>query len=215
VPQRVAVPAGLGFAHAITTLLTVVTALELIEPAPDPGLEALADAVDAEAERCQPGHEPFVNPAKSLALRLAEHTPLLWAADPAALAVARHGAVTLATQAGVVAHAEDLAQAGTETGLCRAVDMAEREHDVFRDPFDDPEPAGLPPRLLLVGTGEEDPQAVSRLRLGREWPGADIVHPVEEVPRGTRDAVLLRSVLLAVRLDMAAIYLGLAQTGTA
>jgi hypothetical protein len=35
------------------------------------------------------------------------------------------------------------------------------------------------------------------------------------VPRGTRDAVLLRSVLLAVRLDMAAIYLGLAQTGTA
>ncbi len=213
VPPRIPVPAGLGFAHAITTMVSVVTALELVEPTPEPGLEALADAVDAEAERCQPGHEPFVNPAKSLALRLAEHTPLLWGADPAALAVARHGAVSLATQAGVVAHAADLGQAGTETGLCRAVDMAEREHDVFRDPFDDPDSGGLPPRLLLLGTGEEDPQAVSRHLLGREWPGADVLHPVDEVPRGRRDAVLLRSVLLAVRLDMAAIYLGLAQTG--
>ncbi|TCK20541.1 SIS domain-containing protein [Pseudonocardia endophytica] len=215
VPPRVPVPAGLGFAHAITTMLSAVTALELLSPAPAEGFEALADAVDAEAERCQPNHEPFVNPAKSLALRLAEHTPLLWGTDPAAVAVARHGAVTLATQAGVVAHAADLAQAGTEGGLARAVDMAEREHDVFRDPFDDPDPGALPPRLLLIGTGEEDPQAVSRMRLGREWPGADVVHPVEEVPRGTRDAALLRSVLLAVRLDMAAIYLGLAQAGGA
>lgn len=215
VPPRVAAPAGLGFAHAITTMLATVTALELVEPAPEPGLEALADAVDAEAERCQPNHEPFVNPAKALALRLAEHTPLLWGADPAAAAVARHGAVTLATQAGVVAHAADLAQAGTETGLARAVDTAERQHDVFRDPFDDPDAGGLSPRLLLIGTGEQDPQAVSRHRLGREWPGADVVHPIEEVPRGTRDAALLRSVLLAVRLDMAAIYLGLAQGGGA
>ena len=216
VPPRVPVPAGLGFAHAITTMLSVVTALELLAPAPEPGLEALADVVDAEAERCQPGHEPFVNPAKALALRLAERTPLLWGVDPAAAAIARHGAVTLATQAGVVAHAADIGQAGTESRLCRAVDEAEREHDVFHDPFDDDGAgAGLPPRLLLIGTGEEDPQAVSRHRLGRGWPGADLVHPVEEVPRGSRDAVLLRSVLLAVRLDMAAIYLGLAQTGTA
>ena len=88
-------------------------------------LEALADALDAEAERCQPAHEPFVNPAKALALRLAERTPLLWGVDPAAAAVARHGALALATHAGVVAHADGLAQAGTLAGLRVAVDLSD------------------------------------------------------------------------------------------
>ena len=46
-------------------------------------LDALADQLDAEAERNQPGHEPFMNPAKALALRLDGHTPLLWGTDAA------------------------------------------------------------------------------------------------------------------------------------
>ena len=44
--------------------------------------EALADRLDDEAERSGPRHEAFVAPAKALALRLAEHTPLLWGTDP-------------------------------------------------------------------------------------------------------------------------------------
>lgn len=216
VQPRIPVPDGLGFAHVLTTMLVAVTEMELLEPSPEAGWEALADALDAEAERCHPGHEPFVNPAKSLALRLAEHTPLLWGADPVATAVARHGAVALSTRAGVVAHVADLVQAGTETGLCRAVDLGEAEHDVFRDPFDDPAGSDAPPpRLVLLGTGEEDPQQVSRRRLGRGWPGADLAHPIEEVPRGTRDAPLLRAAVLAARFDIAAVYLGLATSGTA
>ncbi|WP_238591929.1 SIS domain-containing protein [Pseudonocardia sp. EC080625-04] len=210
VEPRIPLPEGLGFAQALTVALTTVTELELLGPAPD--TEALAEVLDEEAERCQPGHEPFVNPAKSLALRMAERTPLLWGADPAAAAVARHGADALATHAGVVAQADGLGQAGTLAGLRVAIDLGERENDIFRDPFDDPEPAaaGLPPRLVLLGTGEEDPQMVSRRLLGREWPNADVAHPVEEVPRGTRDAVLRRALLLALRVDIAAVYLGLA-----
>ena len=47
-------------------------------------------------------------------------------------------------------------------------------------------------------------------RTGRGWPVGDLLHPVEEVPRGTRHAVLLRAAVLASRLDVAAVYLGLA-----
>ena len=107
----------------------------------------------------------------------------------------------------------DLGQAGTLAGLRVAVDLAERSAGVFHDPFDDADPdrdAAPAPRLVLLGTGEEDPQAVSRRTLGREWPNADVAHPVEEVPRGTRDAVLLRAAVLALRVDIAAVYLGLA-----
>ena len=68
---------------ALAVGLAVVSALDLL-PAPlDAGLDALADLLDAEAERNQPGHEPFMNPAKSLALRLDGHTPLLWGTDAA------------------------------------------------------------------------------------------------------------------------------------
>lgn len=42
------------------------------------------------------------------------------------------------------------------------------------------------------------------------WPIADVAHPVEEVLRGTRHAVLLRAGILALRFDIAAVYLGLA-----
>lgn len=210
VEPRIPLPEGLGFAQALTVALVTVTELELLAQAPD--TDALADALDEEAERCRPGHEPFVNPAKSLALRLAERTPLLWGTDPAAAAVARHGAAALATHAGVVTQADGIGQAGTLAGLRTAIDLGERAEDIFRDPFDDPEPdaAAPPPRLVLLGTEEEDPQLASRRVLGREWPNADVAHPVEEVPRGTRDAVLRRAGLLALRADIAAAYLGLA-----
>ena len=73
-----------------------------------------------------------MNPAKSLALRLAEHTPLLWGTDPLAAAVAEHAAAALATHAGVVAHAADIAQAATATALRRALDTAARARHLPR-----------------------------------------------------------------------------------
>jgi hypothetical protein len=47
-------------------------------------------------------------------------------------------------------------------------------------------------------------------RTGRGWPSGDLLHPLEEAPRGTPDATLLRAAVLASRLDVAAVYLGLA-----
>ncbi|NIB30735.1 hypothetical protein HBB16_01720 [Pseudonocardia sp. MCCB 268] len=48
-----------------------------------------------------------------------------------------------------------------------------------------------PPRLVLLGTGEKDPQLWSAGVLGREWPTADVL-PVERCPRHL-DAVLRRA----------------------
>ena len=212
VEPRIPVPPGLDLPRALAVGLAVVAALELL-PAPlDPQLDELADQLDAEAERNQPGNEPFMNPAKALALRVDGHTPLLWGTDAAAAAVATHGAFALATHAGVVAHADEIGRAAQATGLRRALDTAARGRDIFHDPFADDlgEPAAAPPRLVLLATGDDDPVQVTLRRTGRGWPSSDVLHPVEEVPRGTRHAVLLRAAVLASRLDVAAVYLGLA-----
>jgi hypothetical protein len=116
----------------------------------------------------------------------------------------------------VVAHADEIGRAARAAGLRRALDLAARERDIFHDPFADledgglPDPAALPPRLVLLSTGDDDPGQVALRRTGRGWPSGDVLHPVDEIPRGTRHAVLLRAAVLASRLDAAAVYLGLA-----
>jgi hypothetical protein len=212
VEPRVPVPAGLDLPRGLAVALAVVAALELL-PAPlDPGLDVLADQLDAEAERNQPGHEPFMNPAKTLALRLDGHTPLLWGTDGPAAAVACHGAAALAAHAGVIAHADDIGRAAQAAGLRRALDVAARGRDVFHDPFADDlgDPAPAPPRLVLLATDDDEPGQTALRRTGRAWPASDVLHPVEEVPRGARHSGLLRAAVLASRLDVAAVYLGLA-----
>jgi hypothetical protein len=116
-----------------------------------------------------------------------------------------------------VAHADEIGRAAEATGLRRALEVAARGRDIFHDPFADPyadgaldEPAPLPPRLVLLSTGDDDPGQVTLRRTGRGWPSDDLLHPLEEVPRGTRHAELLRAAVLASRLDVAAVYLGLA-----
>ena len=207
---RIPVPPGLDLPRALAVGLATAGALDLLDAATGPVLDELADALDAEAERNQPGHEPFMNPAKSLALRLADHTPLLWGTDPLATAVAEHAATALATHAGVVAHAGDVATAATATGLLKVLDRGAAGADVFHDPFDDPGAEAPPVRLVLLAVGDDDPAQAALRRAGRHWPSADVAHPVEEVARGVRHAALLRAGLLAARFDIAAVYLGLA-----
>jgi len=207
ITPRIPVPPGLDMARALAVGLCTVAALGLV--ALPPGLGELADLFDAEAERNQPGHEPFMNPAKALALRLAGHLPLLWGIDPPAAAVAGHAAAALAWHAGVVAHAAEISWAATAEGLVRALDAVGSARDVFHDPFDDPV-AVTAPRLVLLATGDDDPGQVMIRRTGRPWPSVDLLHPVEEVARGTAHATLLRMALLASRFDAAAAYLGLA-----
>jgi hypothetical protein len=212
VEQRIPVPPGLDLPRALAVGLVVVSALGLLATPLHPALDPLADELDAEAERNQPGHEPFMNPAKSLALRLAEHTPLLWGTDALGAAAAVHAAGALATHAGVVAHADEVGRAAATTGLLRELDRSARDSDVFHDPFEDSDggAGAAPARLVLLATGEDDPGQVTLRRAGRRWPSADVVHPVDEIARVVPHAPLLRAGLLASRFDVAAVYLGLA-----
>lgn len=209
---RVPVPAGLDFPRALAAVLVTVAALDLLTP----DLEVLATELDRESERNHPSHESFVNPAKALALRLADRAPLLWGTDAAGVALARYAAATLAAHAAVIAHAADAAEAARAPALQRAL-AGTGEDDIFHDPYDDPMEVSVgtttlpaPPRVVLLSTEDENPSAAVLRRAGRDWPSADRLHPVEEIPLGTPHAALRRAALLATRFDLAALYLGLA-----
>ena len=147
-------PPGFCFTRALTAGLLVVRALGLLRT----DTEVLADELDVEAERNHPVHESFVNPAKSIALRLADRTPLLWGLDDVATAVAARAAATLAGFGGVVCDAAGYSQAATRTALHRAALRAGSGTDIFADPDEQPlEGAGTPLRvqLLAVRQGPE------------------------------------------------------------
>ncbi|MDD7916555.1 SIS domain-containing protein [Actinomycetospora callitridis] len=198
---------GLDTATVLATGLAVARSLELL----DLDLDVLADRLDAEAERDGPRGEAFVNPAKSLALRLAERTPLLWGADPVAALLAGYGATVLATHAGVVAQATSVAAATTQPALRARLQETSGEASIFADPFDDPSPAAPPPRLVLLAARED--LAVRRLvaDVGARHPGADVLE-IDDVDLAGEGPVAdaLRAAVLATRLDFTAVYLGLA-----
>jgi Bacterial phospho-glucose isomerase C-terminal SIS domain len=207
---RIPVPPGLDFPRALAALLVTVTALGLLAA----DLDELAGDLDRELERDHPSHESFVNPAKALALRLADHTPVLFGTDPAATAVARYAAATLAAHAAIIGYAADAGEAARAPAL-QCVLAADPAGGIFHDPFDD-QPGGsgsaalpAPPRVLLVSTEDGDPRAAVLRRAGRDWPAADSLYPIDEVPHGMPNAALRRAVLLASRFDVAALYLGL------
>lgn len=198
--------ADLDAPTVLAALLAVTTALDLLRV----DHQALADLLDAEAERDGPRGEAFVNPAKTLALRLADRTPLLWGVGPVATAVASYGAGALATHAGIVAQATSLAAASGQPALHGRLGEESSEASVFADPFEDP-PSAPSPRLVLVGVAED----VGTRRLAADaaarWPGADVLELDDVDATGdTPAATAVRAAVLAARFDFTALYLGLA-----
>ena len=199
---RVPVPAALSFGHVFAVGARVLVELGLLSCDGD----GIADELDAEAARSRPDNEPATNPAKSLALRLADRSPLLWGLDPVSTAAGEHGAFALAAHAGVVCDVAELAQAATRPALHRAATTEDSGRDLFADPED--QPVAL--RVFLL-SARHDARAEAGERAAAEaLPGADLLTPGEAV----REDAAARSALLALRFDLAAVYLGLA-AGTA
>ncbi|HWE91594.1 MAG TPA: hypothetical protein VG317_19190 [Pseudonocardiaceae bacterium] len=196
-PPRV--PAGSSFPRALAAGLLLLNTLGLHRT----DLDVLADELDREAERDHSNYESFVNPAKSLALRLADRTPLLCGLDPVATAVAEHAVDTLGELAGMVAEAAGYPQVLTRTALHRAAVSGSSGADIFADPEDSP--GGLL-RVLLLAVAD-DPAALATRHAATEMlPGADVLAPAEETSGGPA----VRAAVLALRCEMAAVYLGLA-----
>lgn len=204
---RLDIPPGLVLPRALAAGLLLLDTLGLLRT----DAEGLAGELDREAERAHPGHESFVNPAKSLALRMAEHTPLLWGTDRVATAVATHGAASLAAHAGVVAHAAGIGEAMSLSILRREAAGGAAGSDVFHDPYLDA-PGGnwpSPVRPLLLGIEPGPGTALATEAL----PDAESVSADAEleVAPGDPTAPACAAGVLALRLDLAALYLGLAR----
>lgn len=203
-PRRVPVPPGFGFARALTAGLVLLDTLGVLAADTNP----LADELDSEAERNHPGQESFVSPAKSLALRLADRTPLLWGLDPVATAVAGCAAHAMAAHAGLVCDHAGYDDAGTRPGLARVAVQAGSDASIFADPDD---PVTAPPlvRLLLLAVEVGDRQRAAMATATDRFPGADLLAPFEELGDAGTVAPICAAVL-TLRFEMAAVYLGLA-----
>ncbi|HEY7591750.1 MAG TPA: hypothetical protein VH969_01245 [Actinophytocola sp.] len=201
IPPRVPVPPGFGFTRALAGGLITVTTLELLRT----DLEMVADELDREAERDHMQHESFVNPAKSLALRLAERSPLLWGLDDVATGVAWYAAQALATHTDLVCDVAAYPHATSRTALHRAATRAAAGTDIFADP-EDADPAAVSPlRVFLLAVSAVASDPVRRVAVDT-FPAADLLDPAEEI---TADETTCAAVL-ALRFQLAALYLGLA-----
>jgi hypothetical protein len=196
---RIDLPVGFGYPRALAAGLILFDTLGLLRT----DLAGLADELDREAERDHASYESFVNPAKSLALRVADHTPVLCGLDSVATAVAAHAAEVLAGFAGVVASNAGYPQIRSRRVLYRSAIGASNTEDIFADP-DDAMQGG--PRVLLLSITDEPQAIANRLAAIDDLPGADLLLPGEE----SDGSAAVRAAVLALRFEMASVYLGLA-----
>ncbi|MGH3673542.1 MAG: SIS domain-containing protein, partial [Pseudonocardiaceae bacterium] len=176
--------------------------------------EVLAGELDREAERDHIAHESFVNPGKSLALRLVARTPLLWGTDPVATAVAGHCAGALAAQAGVVAHAAGFHEAAALPVLFQQATRAGGEAALLHDPYEEQPGSGVSPvRPVLLGVQPVPGSEQERAAALETLPHADVVTADEELMVRPSDpgAAACAAAVLALRFDFAALYLGLSR----
>lgn len=139
--------------------------LSRIDLGPETDPEEVATALDDVAVTCSPHRDLAVNPAKMLAIALADSTPLLWGGSVLAARAARRIAESVRRASGRTAVAGDAEHLLPLVG-------AAKPHDVFEDPFaEGDEPMDRRPMLLLLDDGCED-QSVAEQR-GRLTAEAD------------------------------------------
>ncbi|EME63967.1 hypothetical protein H074_05109 [Amycolatopsis decaplanina DSM 44594] len=196
---RLPVPPEMAFPRGLAAALLTANALGLLVA----DLEQLADQLDAEAEKDYLARESFANPAKAMALKLAERQPLLWGLDPVAVAVGEHAAHAFAAHAAVVCDVEDYRQALARPALRRAALSGGVDRDIFADPE---EGAGATPRVLLLSVRTGPAAEAARYQAEDLLPGGDVIAPAEEIEADE----IVRAAVLALRFELAAVYLGLA-----
>lgn len=140
------------------TLAVAVVMLQALHylgvgPVVDP--EAVARILDEVAVTCSPFADMSTNPAKGLAITLAESLPLVWGGSVLAARAARRVAEAIRLTTGRPALAAD-------SGHLLPVLEAVRPRDLFADPQDDGNPSR--PGLLLLDDGTEEASI-------REWRG--------------------------------------------
>lgn len=183
--------------------------LQVVDPAFEVDLAALADDLDAEALRNSAGRELFTNPAKNLAERMSGLEVVLAGDTSATLALARHGAAMLLRIAHRPVAAVGLADAlvALRAGM-GAAPGADREAALFHDEqIDGPLPARV--RTFVLATDNVRPVVMARVADLSEvevLAAEDVPDVKVPVSSGHPEQQLA---MMAVRLEMTAVYLRL------
>ena len=165
----------------LTPVLLAADGLGLID-CPEAVLERVADVLDTRAEECRPSSESFVNPAKVIAVGLAETVPVVLGDGALTGVAAGRAAAMLARTARMPATSGALPDAAAQVVACfdgpfsGSGDAGQGNGgDIFADPFLDGPPS---PQLGLM--------------LLRDHPDATPAYPVTPAavpPRELADAV--------------------------
>ena len=154
VPRRA--PARASLWALTVPVLLAARALGLVRIAEADFAETAA-RLDADAERCRPGAESFVNPAKALALDLANSIPIVWGSSPLATVAARRVGDMLSANSRYPVVAGSLGEAGRgRVGLIDGIygGLAESARDIFADEDSDDSDGGVTRlRVLLLRDG--------------------------------------------------------------
>lgn len=133
----------------LAAAIVACTALHELQVGPAVDAAAVSAAMDRVAEECSPYEDLAVNPAKDLALGLAEAQPLVWGGSVLAARAARRVAEALRAASGRTA----LAAAADE--LLPVIDGA-AARDPFADPFEDGAAPDRRPGLVLLDDGTDE-----------------------------------------------------------
>jgi hypothetical protein len=206
---RLPVPDEFGLCRYLAAGLA---ALQSVDPKLAMDLAALADELDAEALRNSASREVFTNPAKALVERMSRRRVVLAGDCAATLALARHGSSALLRIAHQVAAATGLADALVALRAVAESDFADPVEALFHDEqIDGP----LTERLRVLALTLDAERTVVGSRVAQlddvDIVGAEYVPDVlddSSAPVGVQRAEQ-QLAILAVRLEMAAIYLRL------
>jgi hypothetical protein len=206
---RLPVPDEFGLCRYLAAGLA---ALQYVDPKLRVDLAALADELDAEALRNSATREVFTNPAKALVERMSRRRVVLAGDCAATVALARHGSSVLLRIAHQVAAAAGLTdvlvalRANAQTGFVDPADALFHDEQI-----DGPVAERL--RVLALTLDAERTVVTSRVA---GFDDVDIIGAYDvpdmaedrSVPVGTQRAEQ-QLAILAVRLEMAAVYLRL------
>jgi hypothetical protein len=132
----------------LATAVTMLEYLHRVHLGPASDAEEVARALDEVAVSCSPHRDLAVNPAKMLAISLADVSPLVWGGSVLAARAARRVAERIRRASGRGAIAGDVEQ------LLPVLEAA-APRDVFDDPFADAGTAPAHPMLLVLDDGSE------------------------------------------------------------
>lgn len=204
-PPRVPVPAGMTFPrHVAVAAAVLATLVGPGQPAGD--LEVLADLLDAEAGRDHPANDVFGNPAKRLAARMSGHGCVLAGAGAPGTVVAEHAAAVLLRHAGIVAAAVTLPDVLASPAQ-RGSAGPDQPAGLFHDPQLDGPLVGVARRVLVLATADEHAQAQARTQVLDDVEVLTATEAGAPGPPGV--GALAELMVLGVRLQTAAVYLGL------